>query len=131
MLRSSASRRPRLAPTVALGLTIAMTTTTGCSFRLVRPAPPREDWPARGSGNTSEVRCTATLAPPVVDFTLAAGVATLGYVERNSGTSTAALGLALLSLPFLASSIYGTYNITKCRRYQSAIVDAAAPAPAP
>lgn len=125
MLPSSASRRPRLAQTVALGLTMAV---TGCSFRIMRPAPPREEWPARGSGNTSEARCTASVAPPVVDFGLAAGAATLGFVERNSGTSTAALGLALLSLPFLASSIYGTYNVTNCRRYQSAI-DAAAPAP--
>jgi hypothetical protein len=123
MLRS---RRPRLAPTVALGLTIAL---TGCSFRLVRPAPPREEWPARGSGNMSQVPCTASPAPPIADFGIAVAAGTLGFVERNSGTSTAALGLALLSLPFLASSVYGTYNVAKCRRYQSAIVDATAPAP--
>lgn len=126
MLRSSAWRRPRLAQTVALGLTIAM---TGCSFRVVRPAPPRDEWPARGSGNTSEVPCTTSIAPPIIDVGFAGAAVTLGFVERNSGTPTAALGLALLSLPFLASSIYGTYNVTKCRRYQSAIDAAAAPTP--
>jgi hypothetical protein len=106
---------------LALSLLLA---TSGCSFRLVRPAPPREEWPARGSGNASEVPCTASYAPPAVDLVLASASGTVGFIERNSGTSTAALGFMILSLPFLASSIYGAYHVTGCRRYQNAVVDA-------
>jgi hypothetical protein len=101
----------------------------GCSFRLVRPPPPREEWPARGSGNTSEVSCTASPAPPIADLTVAAGTTTIGFLERNSGTPTVAVGLMLLAVPFVASAIYGTYHVNHCRRYKAAVVDAAAPAP--
>jgi hypothetical protein len=125
MLRST-PRRSRFAPAVALALVVTL---GGCSFRIVRPAPAREDWPARGSGQASEVRCTSSPAPPLVDLGMGLGLGTLGYFERESGTKALALGVALLSLPFFASSIYGAYNVNKCRRYQSAVIDASAPGP--
>jgi hypothetical protein len=131
MLRPTVLRRSRPAPTVALGLAAVLVTgvSSGCSFRMVRPAPAREDWPARGSGPASELPCTSSPAPPLIDLALGLGLGTLGFVERDSGTATVALGTALLSLPFFASSIYGAYNVNNCRRYQSAVIDASTPAP--
>lgn len=116
-----ATRRPRLFTMLALGLVIAW---SGCSFRIVRPAPPREEWPVRGAGSFSEVPCTSTPAPPIVDLGLAAGLGTLGFIERNSGTPNVALGFALLSIPFLASSVYGALRVGGCHRYRSAVADA-------
>jgi hypothetical protein len=122
MSRPNATRRrPGATPLLALSLLVAA---SGCSFRVVRPPPARADWPARGSGNTSEIGCTATYGPAAADLIMATAAGTIGFVERNSGTSTAAIGLMVLALPFLASSVYGAYHATGCRRYQTAVYDA-------
>jgi len=92
---------------------------SGCSFRLVHPAPVRADWPAQVTAHDSEVACTSTPAPPIADAGLFAAGAALTYIERTSGSPPFTVGIALASLPFLASAIYGTVQVSRCRQYQS------------
>jgi hypothetical protein len=65
------------------------------------------------------MRCTASFGPPIVDTVAAGGLGTLGYIERNSGSSTLALIIGLSAIPYLASAMYGYVNSARCHSYQS------------
>src|SRR5262245_8200438 len=79
----------------------------GCSFRLVRPAPPRSEWPNPVLPSSSEERCTESVIPVVADAAFGTIFASLAYIERNSGAPEVALGIGIASVPFLVSAIYG------------------------
>jgi hypothetical protein len=96
----------------------------GCSFKVMRPPPARGDWPDPVTPSSSQAKCTRSPAPPVLDTSVALILGTLSYVERDSGSRrwfTPATGAA--ALPFLASAIYGYWNMGRCRQYQSLFTD--------
>jgi hypothetical protein len=102
-----------------LGLGLA-----GCSFKLMRPPPARGDWPDPVTPSSSQEKCTRSPAPPGVDTSVALILGTLSYVESDSGSRrwfTPVTGAA--ALPFLASAIYGYWNMGRCRQYQSLFTD--------
>lgn len=98
---------------------------SGCSFRLVRPPPPRDQWPNPVLPSSSQDPCTDTYMPAIADFTFGALFGSLAYVERNSGAPQLALAMGIGSLPLLASGIYGLVKITSCRNYKARFQDAA------
>jgi hypothetical protein len=114
------SRRPRPAAALALALVVS-----GCSFRLVQPAPPRSEWPDPVLPSSSQVRCTESYLPPAADLTFAAITGTLAYVERDSGAPQVALLLGITSIPLLVSGIYGLVKVSSCRSYQARFREAA------
>ncbi len=96
----------------------------GCSFKILRPPPARADWPDPVTPSSSQAKCTRSPAPPLLDTGVALTFGSLSYIERNSGTSrwfTPMTGLA--AVPFLASAIYGFWNVGRCRQYQSLFTD--------
>jgi hypothetical protein len=100
-------------------------TCTGCSFRILRPAPPRSDWPEPVLPSSSEERCTNSLLPVVADATAGTIMASVGYIERNSGAPEVAFTVGALAIPFLISSLYGAVTVTRCRAYKAHFIDAA------
>ena len=102
----------------------------GCSFRLVRPAPPRDEWPDPVLPSSSESRCTDSALPVAADFVVATILGTVSYLERNSGSPKVALGIGVIAVPFFVSGVYGAVNVPSCRSYKSRFHDAA-PAAAP
>jgi hypothetical protein len=101
---------------LALGLSLLA---SGCSFRLVRPAPATDDWPNPVLPTSSQVECTDSLAPPIGDTGVTAALGTLTYVERHSGSPAVTYAIGLAAIPFLVSAIYGYIETQHCRHYQS------------
>ena len=110
-----------------LPLLLLALASAGCSFKIVRPPPARSEWPVNVTSHDSELGCTSTPAPPIVDGLFFATGATLAYVERNSGTPSLAIGIGLASVPFLISAIYGAINVSACRGYQARFRPSAGP----
>jgi hypothetical protein len=116
MLRPNRARRLSAPVLLALCLVVGA---GGCSFKLVRPAPPRADWPTKVDAHSSEDPCMSSPAPPIADGVVFTAANALAYLERNSGAPIAAVGLVVVSVPFLVSAVYGAYHVNKCKRYQS------------
>jgi hypothetical protein len=93
-------------------------TSTGCSLKFVRPAPPRADWPSPVTSDSSQEGCTDLTALPVADTIAAVGFGTIGFLERNSGSRPIAVGLDLTAIPFLVSAGYGYFHTVRCHRYE-------------
>jgi hypothetical protein len=91
---------------------------SGCSFLIVRPPPARADWPDPVTPHSSQLRCTSTVAPPVIDATVALGLGTLAYVERDSSVRVFSPIVAAAALPYLVSAFYGAFEVTRCRSYE-------------
>ncbi|HVZ70993.1 MAG TPA: hypothetical protein VHJ20_01350 [Polyangia bacterium] len=104
----------------ALGLALA---TGGCSFKLVRPSPPRSEWPEPVTIHSSQAKCTSTVAPPVIDGTIAIGLGTLSYVERNARSQWFTPIAGLAAIPYALSAIYGAYMVERCRAYDDHFAD--------
>ena len=117
--RARREGRPRVSIAMAVALGLATLPTTGCSFRLMRPAPPPSTWPDPVVPSSSEEKCTETEGPPVADTVLVGGLGTLTYLERNAGSQTVTLGLAVVAVPFLVSAIYGYVEASRCHRYHA------------
>ena len=105
-----------VAPAIAVAVALA---SSGCSFRLVRPAPPRSEWPDPALAGSSEERCTDSPLPPIADATFAAIFGSLGYIERNSGAPEIAFGIGIAAVPMLISAVYGTVMVSRCRAYKT------------
>ncbi|HSZ81846.1 MAG TPA: hypothetical protein VLA14_06170, partial [Polyangia bacterium] len=84
-------------------------TSTGCSLKFVRPAPPRADWPSPVTSDSSQEGCTDLTALPVADTIAGVGFGTIGLLERHSGSRAIAFGLDLTAIPFLVSAGYGYF----------------------
>jgi hypothetical protein len=109
-------------------------TSTGCSLKFVRPAPPRADWPSPVTSDSSQEGCTDLTALPVADTIAGVGFGTIGFLERNSGSRVIALGLDLTAIPFLVSAGYGYFHTVRCHRYEEIFEQQqplAAPRPGP
>jgi hypothetical protein len=118
--------RPRLAsagPVVACLLALAC---TGCSLRLLRPAPPRSEWPDPVLPSSSEEPCTESAVPVAADAVFGTIFGGLGYVERNSGSPEIAFAIGTLAVPVLVSAIYGAVTVSRCHTYKARFHDAAA-----
>ena len=107
--------RSRLRGAVAVGLALLA---SGCSFRIVRPAPARDEWPNPVLASSSQVGCTDSPAPPIVDTGVAGVLGSIAYIERHSGSPPLTIGIGLAALPFLVSAIYGYIDTAQCRRYE-------------
>jgi hypothetical protein len=125
-----ARRALRRARVVSLALALSM---GGCSFMRVRPPPPPTTWPDPVLPESSELPCTPTLGPPILDSVVSVGFGTIAFVERNAshydpatgayvadvpGRSIAA-GFGLASIVAAASAIYGYVETSRCRRYKA------------
>jgi hypothetical protein len=135
--------RPRAGLAFALALLLVP---GGCSFRAMRPPPPRSTWPEPVLPDSSEERCTDSVYPPVADTTIAAVAGTLAFVERNSVefrldrepdpahpgmfTNTyvaqpsyvgrgVAVVLGVGALIAAASAVYGYVNASRCKHYKA------------
>jgi hypothetical protein len=152
---TAARRRARGPLAAALGLGLVM---GGCSFYRLQPPPHREDWPSTVDEHSSQLRCTSSYGPALVDTVIGVTLATLAFVERNAITydtvpnhdangfparvSTTgyyhfmpsptqqvavpdhvsrgiAISFGVLSVPYLASAIYGYINAYRCRDYKA------------
>ena len=107
---------PKLALAVAVAVTLA---SSGCSFRLVRPAPPRSEWPDPVLPSSSEERCTESPLPVVADATMGTISGGLGFIERNSGSPEIAIVLGVAAVPLLISAVYGAVTVSRCRSYKT------------
>jgi hypothetical protein len=92
---------------------------SSCSFVIVRPAPPREDWPEPVRPDSSEDKCTDSIAPPVADLVFSSILGSLTYIERNSGSPALTIGIGIAAVPPLVSSIWGFAKTAQCRRYKA------------
>src|SRR5882672_6332406 len=99
MTPEHARRGPR--PSTALAVALAAVV-GGCSFQVIKSAPPRSTWPDPVLPDSSERACTDTIGLPVVDTIIGGSLGTLTYVERNSGSRTITIGIGLAALPYLA-----------------------------
>jgi hypothetical protein len=103
-----------------LALSIA---SNGCSFVMVRGAPPRDDWPTEHlPGAEDHVHCTSSLVAPIVDgvFTLSFASATTYYATHLDGENGSAALMfmgASLAIPYFVSTIYGFVVTSRCREY--------------
>jgi hypothetical protein len=122
--RPRSARQPSHART-ATALLLAGLATGGCSFALVRPAPAPVDWPYPVTEHSSQQKCTSSLAPPNADLGAALGLGGLAfaYAARNGADQdpttrwfTPIVGAS--ALPFIASAVYGYFQIGRCRSYQ-------------
>jgi hypothetical protein len=103
---------------LAVATTVGLTPfASGCSFKLVRPAPAPADWPNPVVPSSSQQGCTASLAPPAADTAIFGGLAGVAVLERHAGSTAITAGLALSSIPFLVSAVYGYVTTANCRRY--------------
>ena len=95
--------------------------TSGCSFVILRPAPPRADWPSPVTPHSSQYRCTSSYGPPIVDGAIAATAGGVAFLERDRDTLHGLFVPTVLAagVPFLASAIYGAVVVARCRDYQS------------
>jgi hypothetical protein len=92
----------------------------GCSFRIVRPPPPRNEWRDEDTQGTSfQQRCTSGRLAPIADTVIATSGGTVAYIERNSGAPTFVVGIAAASIPFFVSAIYGYIQTGRCLSYRS------------
>ena len=102
--------------TCALGALLALTV-GGCSFRVVRPPPPPEEWPSAPKHGSPEARCTDSLFPPAADTTAVVVLDSVAFIERNAQSRPTPIILALSSIPVAISAIYGYIVVAECRRY--------------
>src|SRR5215831_4521737 len=119
-----ASGAPPRAAACLLSLAVAVAG-SGCSFKLLRPAPPRSEWPNPVLPSSSEERCTDSVLPPVGDATFGAIFGGLSYIERNSGAPQIAIGLGVAAVPLLVSAVYGFVTVSRCRSYEKLFIDPA------
>jgi hypothetical protein len=110
--------------TAACLLALALVS-SGCSFRLLRPAPPRAEWPNPVLPSSSEEQCTDSALPVVADATFGAIFGSLAYIERNSGSPKVAFGIGVAAVPLLISAAYGAVTVSRCRSYKKLFIDPA------
>ena len=91
----------------------------GCSFRVVKPAPPPSTWPDPVRADSSEQACTDSIGLPVVDTIIGGSLGTLTYIERDAGSRLITIGIGVATVPYLASAIYGYIQTARCRHYKS------------
>jgi hypothetical protein len=120
MKRASGSPLPAAACLLALAVA-----SSGCSFRLLRPAPPRREWPEQVTASTSEEPCTVSPVPVAADLIFGSILGTLSYIERNSGSPKIAFGIGVAAVPMLISGVYGAVTVSRCRSYKSRFIDPA------
>jgi hypothetical protein len=116
------SPRPPRSPLLAghagaLGL--ALFAAAGCSFTVIRPSPVRADWPDPVTPHSSQMKCTRSPAPPLLDTGVALTFGTLAYIERDSGARWFTPLASAAAVPFVASALYGYWMTGRCRSYQS------------
>ncbi|HVR00548.1 MAG TPA: hypothetical protein VMT47_00325 [Polyangia bacterium] len=91
----------------------------GCSFQVVKPAPPPSTWPDPVRADSSEHPCTDSIGLPVVDTIIGGSLGTLTYIERDAGSRLITIGIGIATVPYLASAIYGYIQTARCRHYKS------------
>jgi hypothetical protein len=116
----------RSRPVACLVAAVLACAASGCSFKLVRPAPPREEWPDSVLRTTSQVPCTSSYTAPVADTLTGTLFGSLGYLERNSGSPKVAFVIGTAAVPMLISAVYGYISVTRCRAYRDRFYDAQA-----
>jgi hypothetical protein len=99
---------------------------SGCSLRILRPAPPRSEWPEPVLPSSTEEKCTTTLAPVVGDAAFGTIFSGLSYVERNSGAPKLAFAIGTAAIPMFISAVYGAITVSRCRAYTTRFRDAQA-----
>jgi hypothetical protein len=92
---------------------------SGCSFRIMRPAPPASEWPNPVLPSSSQLECTDSFAPPIGDTGVTAALGTIATLERHSGSPAVTAGIGLAAIPFLISAIYGYVEAIQCHRYDA------------
>ncbi len=95
---------------IALSAALAM---TGCSFVAVQRAP-------KQIASHEELRCTEDLTYPLIDMsaTVLAGVLAVSLLSRDGNEDSFPTGAAVVgaaALTAASSSIYGIYQVGRCR----------------
>jgi hypothetical protein len=102
-----------------VGAVVFLVLLGGCSFQVIKPAPPPSTWPDPVRADSSEQRCTDTIGLPIVDTIVGGSLGTLTYIERDAGSRLITIGIGIATVPYLASAIYGYIQTARCRHYKS------------
>jgi hypothetical protein len=111
--------------TVALvAVALAVSTSGGCSFVLVRPPPPRETWAARAADyDWSDPGCTWEDTVPIIDTVqaasagIAAGFAFGSDVLEDDWPVVAGAALSALALAYAIGAGVGFSRVARCDEY--------------
>jgi hypothetical protein len=133
-------RRPIiLKPTAVVALVLAALAAlpAGCSFVLVEKAPPREEWPESKLSLMPMKGCTESRTPEIIDIGAAVGIVSIlpalwifqqfdppaqspeGDLDPGFLFVVGEVLMALASLPFAISALWGDNQIDRCRRYKA------------
>jgi hypothetical protein len=121
------SRLVRNAGAVGLffGLFAAGIALGGCSFIIVKSAPPRDQWPEDKAPHMGSGSCTTSPVAPIFDaaMLLGSGLAGIYLVEQQSSIKNDGFPRApIVLVPALAygfSAIYGFTTNSTCRTYRA------------
>ena len=108
-----------------VGLLAAGVALGGCSFIIVKGAPPRDQWPEDKPPHMGRGSCTTSPVAPIFDaaMSLGSGLAGLYLVEQQSSTRNDGFPRApIVLLPAIAygfSAFYGFTTNSTCRTYRA------------